>query len=443
MKKNLHLPNYEIFTIDSVGLVGNASSIIIGADGLGRISYFNDTKDDLKVAHCNDLACSSAVTTTVDSAGNVGSDTSITIGTDGLPLISYYDSTNSSLKVAHCDDLTCSNATITTLDNSADVGQYSSIAIGTDGFGLISYHNATYYNLKVAHCDNQSCNSAMITTLDYSNDAGFYTAIAIGTDGFGLIGYLYDDDDNHLKVAHCNNLTCSNATFTTLDIGESGLYTAITIGTDGLGLISYWDALLPGLKVAHCDNPTCTTATSTTVDMDSNSNVGRFPSITIGSDDLVLISYSDWYNENLKVAHEVKPTIYLPLVLNNYCSGFAGPSEQEPNDASSQANGCLYSGFTYSGDPDRHGSGLDSDYYYFYTYSAGTITVDVTNFLAKGQVQLYYQTTGNLKKSVGDQPDGHYHITRHGEPGRYYIRVASPDGHPMGNGNYNLQVNYP
>ena len=45
--------------------------------------------------------------TTLDGAGNVGQYSSVTIGTDGLGLISYYDVTNGDLKVAHCSNLFC------------------------------------------------------------------------------------------------------------------------------------------------------------------------------------------------------------------------------------------------------------------------------------------------------------------------------------------------
>jgi hypothetical protein len=47
--------------------------------------------------------------TTLDSGtsgiGSVGTHTSVTIGADGLGLISYYN--NSDLKAAHCDNLFC------------------------------------------------------------------------------------------------------------------------------------------------------------------------------------------------------------------------------------------------------------------------------------------------------------------------------------------------
>jgi hypothetical protein len=96
-----------ITTLDSA-FVGWWTSVTIGADGLGLISYYDDTNLDLKVAHCNDVACTSATITTLDSAGIVGEYTSVTIGADGLGLISYYDSwPNGDLKVAHCSNSFC------------------------------------------------------------------------------------------------------------------------------------------------------------------------------------------------------------------------------------------------------------------------------------------------------------------------------------------------
>ena len=66
------------------------------------------------------MNCTSATTTTLDSTGNVGEDTSITIGTNGLGLISYFDTTNDDLKVAHCSNVNCTSATIYTVDSDGD-----------------------------------------------------------------------------------------------------------------------------------------------------------------------------------------------------------------------------------------------------------------------------------------------------------------------------------
>ena len=63
---------------------------VTSAGGRGLISYYDSTDQDLKLALCPDLACTEAtITTTPDRAGNVGQYSSVTIGTDGLGLISY------------------------------------------------------------------------------------------------------------------------------------------------------------------------------------------------------------------------------------------------------------------------------------------------------------------------------------------------------------------
>jgi len=93
--------------------------------------------------------------TNLDSAGDVG--TSITIGADGLPVISYYDATNLDLKVAHCSDLACSSAALKALDSAGYVGYYTSITIGADGLPVISYLDWANGDLKTAHCANAFC----------------------------------------------------------------------------------------------------------------------------------------------------------------------------------------------------------------------------------------------------------------------------------------------
>src|SRR5205814_835508 len=98
--ENAPRPGSQVSTVDSIGLVGTDSSITIGADDLGLISYYDGSNGDLKVAHCANAACSSATLATLDSAGDVGAYTSITIGADGRGLISYQNVTNDDLKVA-------------------------------------------------------------------------------------------------------------------------------------------------------------------------------------------------------------------------------------------------------------------------------------------------------------------------------------------------------
>jgi len=197
--------------------------IAIGADGRPIIAYKAQLCDaygscaggELRVTHCDDAACSSATTATLDSLGNVNlanCAASIAIGTDGLAVISYYDATNQDLKVAHCDNAACSSAALATVDDSAgDMGRYNAITIGADGLPVVSYYDATNQDLKVAHCGDRACQSAVLTTVDSEGATGSSTSITIGTDGLPVISYVLNDsyDGDRLKVAHCSNAFCT------------------------------------------------------------------------------------------------------------------------------------------------------------------------------------------------------------------------------------------
>lgn len=163
----------------------------MGADGFGLIGYVDGSNGHLKVAHCTNLACSAFGLAAVDTSGNVGdAATSITVGADGLGLISYYDGTGGNLDVAHCSNAACTAATITSVDSGGDVGRSSSVAMGADGLGLVSYLDGTNGHLKVAHCTDLACSSSTTATADPSSAVGFDTSVTIGFDGLGLISYF-------------------------------------------------------------------------------------------------------------------------------------------------------------------------------------------------------------------------------------------------------------
>ena len=289
----------RITTLDSPGDVGYYTSLAIGSDGLGLISYYDGSNHDLKVAHCDGVFCTSATLATLDSLGEVGSSTSLAIGSDGLGLISYRDPENNDLKVAHCTDVLCSSASSVILDSSGNIQSQTSLAIGADGLGLISYYNADLHVLKVAHCVDVSCTSATTSTVDSTGSVGQDSSLAIGADGLGLISYYAGTGEN-LRVAHCDDEACTSATVSTLDSSGSVAWeSSVAFGADGLGIISY-HLFAQTLQIAHCNNIECTSATVSALE---TGNVGLYSSIAIGVDGLGLISYTDGANVDLKVVH--------------------------------------------------------------------------------------------------------------------------------------------
>ncbi len=310
---------------------GVTSKMAIGSDGLGIISYYvgDSAFQNLRVAHCEDIACTTVTTTDIDTVGDVGWWSSIKIGSDGLPLISYVHQRTpvpvaftEDLKVAHCHDVACTSATITTLDSAARVNDVTSLSIGGDGLGLIAYQDTTSSTgtkMKVAHCLNIACTAANLTVVDTvkpdNGESGGYSQIglAVGNHGMGLVSYYDGGANQMLKVAACTNLDCTTTVKTIVDkrpTGADGLHggwSSVAFGIDGLALISYNGNFNPNgtvgsnLKIAHCLNVYCTA--SAIINADTGGHVGWHTSTSIGGDGLGIVSYYDVTNRDLKMVH--------------------------------------------------------------------------------------------------------------------------------------------
>ena len=238
--------------------VGFHPSIAIGEDGNPAIGFDDSTDGNLKVARCANLDCSSIQVSTVDaSPADVGEHTSIAIGANGNPVVAYYDATNGNLKVARCNDFACSggNETISVVDSVGDVGQYASLAIGSSGNPLIAYYDATNGNLKVARCNDRACagGDELRSRVAIAGDVGAHASLAIGLDGLPVIAY-YDATNADLKLARCNDQACAgeNESIATVDsTGDVGQGASLAIGVDGVPIVAYWDATKSALKVGR------------------------------------------------------------------------------------------------------------------------------------------------------------------------------------------------
>lgn len=272
-------------------------SIKVGGDGLGLVAYYDQDNHDLKVAHCNDLACTSATLTVLDSYGDVGQDASLAMGTDGLGLIAYLNYTDFKLKTAHCSNAACTSATITT---HGDASGAVSMVRGTDGRGLITYSSSggSYNGLRVAHCNDVACTS--LTSAPLAERFMPYTSMAVGADGLALVGII-DSITDRLEVAHCANVACTSATLTEIDVADCHTWPtrplALAVGPDGLGLVAYSDGS-QALRVAHCLDAACTSASTTTVKTGLN---GQDVGFDVDACRLGLVAYT--YDNGLVLAH--------------------------------------------------------------------------------------------------------------------------------------------
>ncbi|MGH2724480.1 MAG: hypothetical protein ACRDI0_09495 [Actinomycetota bacterium] len=289
-----------IATLDTSVGAGVGSVITIGTDGLPLIVYLAGPTDrprrDLKAAHCNDAACTSATITTLakDVEGPVETQTgpaaeqnpplSVAIGADGLPLIPYYKGSTADLMAIHCNDVACTSATHARVDTAGNVGRSPSVTIAPEirtapdappgatpvpAGPVISYYDATNGDLKAALCDDPACagGNETIVTVDANGDAGRGTTVATGADGIPIIAYLAGPAGNaQLRAAYCapadgdDPSFCDGPAITDLGppVQDFAAVTSIVIGSDGLPLIGRFGPF------AHCDDVACLSATFTT-----------------------------------------------------------------------------------------------------------------------------------------------------------------------------------
>jgi Calx-beta domain len=268
------------------GTLVTSPAIAIGTDGLALIAYVGNG-GSLKVAHCSDAACTAATISTVGTVGAVdegGGNVSLAVGTDGCGIIAYYATTApEGLRVAHCNDQACTGATVATIDSGWVSGQ-TSIALGASGRPLVVYPlvGAQPAHLTAAYCADAACSSATLTSIaPLALGAGRRdTAVVIGSDGLPLVAYVPFGGGTGPPVPpimiHCADAACTMPIASTPTppavraaaalVGFNSVWRpSLTIGADGRGLLSYesrYYGLLPQqnvfeVRLRHCADAAC------------------------------------------------------------------------------------------------------------------------------------------------------------------------------------------
>jgi hypothetical protein len=318
-------PNNITTVVDTANDEGDGADIVIGSDDFPIISFYDRSTGALRVSRCGSRSCSTVTsTTTVDTVGDVGNLTSMVLGTNGFPVITYHDATDDRINIAICADagctsgttfveptllgggdvaalskvvisnnnpliffydfavnellaLRCGSATCSALpvggasvvDTGFAIGRGMSATISPGGDPVVSYQ-AGIHEVRIATCASQSCAGAVtINTIEDPavNDVGRSTAVGFGNDGFPVVAYT-DDTDGLLRVAKCSDALCNTAPLITTVYDSTGVLDEVdlVVNSSGLPVVSFYErnAGPSTLIVAACQLADCSTDTALT-----------------------------------------------------------------------------------------------------------------------------------------------------------------------------------
>ncbi len=287
--------------------VGWYPSLALTTTNLPVISYYDKTKEDLRLAICDSLACTNPTIRILQSTFIVGEYTSLALTSTNNPVISFFNAFTNDLWLAICSNPTCTTHVLRQVDNSTGAnGWNTSLALTKTNIPVISYVNDTTDTLKLAICNNPACTAPVIRTV--AGTVGLVagaTSLALTSTNIPIISFnLFGNDpiQSTITLGVCNNPTCTSLALSSIANVDfnNGQDNDVVLTTNDIPIISFHDNNTNDLKLAVCDTLTCTTPTVR--DIDTSGSVGKASSIKLTPNNVPVISYFDFTNQDLKLA---------------------------------------------------------------------------------------------------------------------------------------------
>lgn len=205
-----------ITTLDSNVTVVKFTSLKLDNNGNPVVSYDN-AYGGLRLARCSDTNCSNPASVfTLDSTASVGGVGSLALDATGAAVVSYSHSGTNNLMLARCADVGCSTPRVTIVAGASGLSA-TSLKLDASGYPVISFQDQTGAPTLV-HCNDAFCNSPVSKQGIDGSGGQSYSAVALNGSGNPIISYLYSAGGNPmLKVAFCSDADCANKTTSIVD----------------------------------------------------------------------------------------------------------------------------------------------------------------------------------------------------------------------------------
>lgn len=287
--------------VDNTSNVGKYSSIILDSRDKIHIVYYNEDDTDLYHAVYGGSSWSTSLIDSDNPAVDVGTYVDIGIDSKDDLHVSYYDETRRELKHA------VYNGTAWTTEGveTGNVSGHTSIDIADDDSIHISYYDGNSRNLKYAKYDE----GWTTETVDSGTAVGKDSSIQLSGSVVGIV--YWDENNDYLKVADKSG----SWDFEVIDNSDGFRHTSLSMGPDfphvlawnqsGGGLADFYTGLFIGTWSGKY--------------VDENQNVGEYNSIVL-ADDMFHASYYDNDNGNLKYAigGTENTDVWSPQVIDSY-----------------------------------------------------------------------------------------------------------------------------